>query len=66
MNDATEAVIVSVIVISFFKIYLNIYLSAEFEFAQADLLINMYAPVAGKVCEIFPWFDRAQPLLSTL
>ena len=36
------------------------------KFAQADLLINMYAPVAGKVCEIFPWFDRAQPLLSTL
>ena len=53
----------------FFKSNLHIiiyYLSAEFEFAQADLLINMYAPVAGKVCEIFPWFDRAQPLLSTL
>ena len=64
MNDVTEAVIVSVIVISFFKFILH--LSAEFELAQADLLINMYAPVAGQVCEIYPWFDRAQPLLSTL
>ena len=33
---------------------------------QADLLVAMYAPVAGQLCEIFPWFDRGQPLLSTL